>query len=129
VCHFESENFRFSNVYSSDCSIIYHLYANMDRDRFLETCRDVFNSITRILETNRSLEVINSSLTRLDALARNVNRMTTSYPEFTPTRQFQGSDCKRRNSLPMSEILCGQIHLFRVLKIFIFNSGVFGSND
>ncbi|KAH3719141.1 hypothetical protein DPMN_061972 [Dreissena polymorpha] len=79
----------------------------MDRDRFLETCREVLNSITRILETNRSLEVINSSLTRLDALARNVNRMTTSYPEFTPTRQFQGSDCKRRNSLPMSEILFG----------------------
>ena len=117
MCHFESENFLFSNVYSSDCLIIYHLYANMDRDRFLETCRDVFNSITRILETNRSLEVINSSLTRLDALARNVNRMTTSYPEFTPLLDsFRAATVKEEIRYQCQKYFVGKYIYFEYIK-------------
>ncbi|XP_053403350.1 uncharacterized protein LOC128558389 [Mercenaria mercenaria] len=52
----------------------------MDIGNFLERVRVVMGSINRSLEVSQSQDALDSAIVRLDALIRNVNRMTVAYP-------------------------------------------------
>ena len=66
---------------SSKLPVSCHFSAMGDRDQFLSTCRDIFNSVMRAIESDRSVDCLSNGLARMDSLAINLNRMTVRFPE------------------------------------------------